>query len=122
MKLKSKINILGQDISIKFRKNLVVQDKSKSGEVTNDDCDGAYISASNTIYLDEHLKTNISKLDDTFFHELGESICAMLEIDIDQHSKITQILTPLFGVLRTNKLIKPIDYSNIITEEDNGPL
>lgn len=122
MKLKSKINVLGQDVHIKFRKNLVVQDKDKTGKVTKDDCDGAYISGSNTIYLDEVLKSNQSKLDDTFFHELGESICALLEIDIDQHSKITQILTPLFGTLRNNKLIKSIDYSNIIVEEDNGPV
>lgn len=121
MLLKSKIDVLGQDIFIKFRKNLVIEEKDNNEELKKDKCDGAFIPDSNTIYLDDNLKNTPTKLCEVFIHELLECILCLLEIDL-QHPSITQISTVLYGTLRRNRIIKPIDYESIPIEEDGGPV
>lgn len=121
MILKPRIDILGQDINIRFRDNLVVEDKDSKGELKRDKCDGAFIPDTNTIYLDTGLVNNTSKLCETFMHEMVECILSCLEIKL-AHPVITQISTVLYGILRRNKIIKPIDFKLIPIEKDEGPV
>jgi len=122
MILKQKIDVAGQDIFIKFRKNLIVEDRDEKGIMKRDKCDGAFIPDTNTIYIDANLVDKTTKLGEVFFHELLECIITLLEIDIHYHPWITQIGVMMYAVLRRHKIIKPINFKLIPIEEDLGPV
>jgi len=120
MIIKPTINIIGQEITIKMRKNLIVKDvDEKTGKEITEQCYGVFLSDSNTIYIDASLKG--TKREETFMHELIEAVLSILEIKL-QHIIISRLSTTIYGLLKSNKFIKPFDFSNIPIEEDTGPV
>lgn len=116
MILKEKINILDQDILIKFKNELIVIDKDKeTGKTIRDECNGCFVPDKNIIYLRKDLSK--SMLDEIFIHELLECILSILDIKI-KHENINRISAVLYSVLKRNKLLKSIDYKLIPTDID----
>ena len=92
-KLVTSVNILGQDIDIEYKPNVIADD--------GEECLGLARMGENTIEIADNPRIRYDSKLSTLTHEIFEHINSMLELDLE-HSQISSLETAVYYVFRHN--------------------